>query len=624
MRLDGRNLKNGLIASLLCFPLLMHPAAHAQDTAAADEKVWRAGLSTVGELKYAEGFTRFDYVNPDAPKGGSLRLSEDGTFDTLNPLLAKGEKAAGLSLVFESLMKPSLDEISSQYGLLAEAVSHPDDFSSVTFRLRAEAAWSDGKPVTPEDVVFSFEQSKANDPQREFYYRHVNKAEKTGERQVTFTFDEKNNLELPAIVGQLVIVPKHWWDDAGADGKPRDIGRTTLEIPVGSGPYKIASLNPGSTITYELRDDYWGKDVNVNIGYSNFGEVRFTYFADRDVMFEAFRSGVIDYWWENAARRWATAYDFPAVNDGRITRESVENDHRGQGVMVGFIFNMRRDKFKDIRVRKAINYAFDFEELRRTIFYGQYERVNSFYAGSELASSGLPQGRELEILNEVKDLVPPEVFTQEYMNPVGGTPQNLRDNLRKAIALFKEAGYSLKNNRMVNDKTGEPFSFEIMLSGPTIERVALPFAQNLKKIGVEVTVRSADASQFTNRWRSRDFDVMYQGWAQSLNPGNEQAEYWGSEAAARDGSANYSGLSDPGVDALVRKIIFAKDRDDLIATTKALDRVLLAHQIIVPSYFSRKLNIAYWAKLAHPDPLPEYSSGYPHLTFWWSKEAEKN
>lgn len=624
MRLDGRKLKNGLIASLLCFPLLMQSPVLAQDSAASGEKVWRVGLSTVGELKYPEGFPRFDYVNPDAPKGGDLRLAEDGTFDTLNPLLAKGEQAAGLSLLFEPLMKPALDEISSQYGLLAEAISHPADFSSATFRLRTEAKWSDGKPVTPEDVVFSFEQSKANDPQREFYYKHVLKAEKTGKRDVTFTFDEKNNRELPSIVGQLVIVPKHWWEGTGPDGKPRDIARTTQEIPVGSGPYRIASLNPGSTITYELRDDYWGNDVNVNIGYSNFGRVIYTYFADRDVMFEAFRSGVVDYWWENAARRWATAYDFPAVKDGRITRESISNDQRDQGVMVGFIFNMRRDKFKDVRVRRAINSAFDFEELRRTIFYGQYERVNSFFAGSELASGGLPQGRELEILNEVKDLVPPQVFTEEYKNPVGGTPQNLRDNLRKAIALFKEAGYSLKNNRMVNDKTGEPFGFEILLSGPTIERVALPFAQNLRKIGVEVTVRPADASQFTNRWRSRDFDVMYQGWAESLNPGNEQAEYWGSEAAARDGSANYSGLSDPGVDALVRKVIFAKDRDELIATVKALDRVLLAHQIIVPSYFSRNLNIAYWKKLAHPDPFPEYSSGYPYLTFWWSTEAGKN
>ncbi|MDO9417872.1 MAG: extracellular solute-binding protein [Pararhizobium sp.] len=588
---------------------------------AQDSKVWRIGLSTVGELKYKEGFTRFDYVNPDAPKGGDLKQATDGTFDTLNPVLAKGEAAIGLNFVFEPLMKRSQDEISSEYGLLAEAVSHPDDFSSATFRLNAQAQWSDGQPVTPDDVIFSFEQSKANNPQQEFYYKHVVKAEKTAEREITFTFDEKNNRELPSIVGQLVIVPKHWWQANGPDGKPRDISRTSLEIPVGSGPYRIASIRPGAAITYQRRDDYWGKDLNVNVGFSNFGRILYSYFADRDVMFEAFRSGAADYWWENSARRWATSYDFPAVKDGRIKQESLDNDSRDSGVMVGFIFNMRRDAFKDVRVRRAINYAFDFEELRRTIFYNQYERVNSFFFGSELASSGLPEGRELEILNAIKDKVPPQVFTTPYSNPVGGSEKNLRDNLRQALGLFKEAGYSLKNGKMINDATGAPFSFEIMLSGPTIERVALPFAQNLKKIGVDVRVRTADASQFTNRWRSRDFDVMYQGWSQSLNPGNEQAEYWSSESAAREGSANYSGISDPGVDALVRQIVFAKDRDDLIATTKALDRVLLAHQIVTPSYYQKATRMAYWNRIAHPDNLPEYSTGFPYLAFWWSTAA---
>ncbi len=588
---------------------------------AQDADGWRAGISTVGDLKHPSGFDHFDYVNPQAPKGGTLRLSDEGNFDTLNPLLARGEVGAGLGTVFDTLLTPALDELSSSYGLLAEGVKYPDDLTSATFRLRAEAKWADGQPVTPEDVVFSFEQAKKNDPQMEFYYRHVKSVEKSGDRDVTFTFDEPNNRELPQIVGQLVIVPKHWWEANGADGKPRDISRTSLEIPMGSGPYKMVSVTPGSKIRYELRDDYWGKNLNVNVGQNNFGAIEYTYFADRDVMFEAFRSNNTDYWWENAAKRWATAYDFPAVKDGRIKREEVENEMRKVGVMVGFIFNLRRDKFADEKVREALNYAFDFEELRRTIFYGSYERIDSFYFRTELASSGLPQGRELEILNEVKDLVPPEVFTTPYTNPVGGDPAKLRNNLRTAIGMLKEAGYELKGNRMVNVKTGQPLSFEILLNGPTIEPVALAFSQNLKKIGIDASVRSIEPSQFTNRWRSRDFDVMYNGWGESINPGNEQAEYWGSDAAKREGSQNYSGISDPGIDALIKKVIFARDRDELVAATRALDRVLLAKHIIVPSYSSRTSRLAYWNSIAHPAELPEYGLGMPGV--WWSTNAGK-
>ncbi|OJF93621.1 extracellular solute-binding protein [Pararhizobium antarcticum] len=613
-----------LRSAFMALPFLLF--ALPPSTSAQEQPAWQVGTATVGELKYRQGFQRFDYVNPDAPKGGELKLTASGTYDTFNSLLAKGEIAAGLAsppaanLVYETLLKGSMDEIASDYGLLAEAIAYPADFGSVKFRLNARAQWADGQPVTPEDVIFSFDMAKAHDPQKEFYYKHVIKAEKTGDREVTFSFDETNNRELPKIVGELLIVPKHWWEGKDASGKQRDISKTSLEIPMGSGPYRVASFSPGATIRYELRDDYWGKDLNVNIGQNNFGFLSYTYYADLDVSFEAFRSGNADYWWENRAKRWATSYDFPAMKDGRIKREELENDSRNSGVLVGFIPNLRREKFQDVRVRKALNHAFDFEELRRTIFFDQYSRINSFFYGSELASSGLPQGRELEILNEVKDKVPPEVFTSEYVNPVGGNQANVRNNLRQAIALFKEAGYEIRNNRMTNIKTGEPFGFEILLDGPTIEVVALPYAQSLRKIGVAVTVRSVDDSQYTNRWRNRDFDVMYSGWGQSLNPGNEQAEYWGSESAKRDGSQNYAGISDPGVDALVRKVIFARDRDDLIAATKALDRVLLAHQYVIPSYTARISRIAYSTKLVRPETLPEYSTGFPLI--WWSRSAE--
>ncbi|WP_026169040.1 extracellular solute-binding protein [Sinorhizobium meliloti] len=601
--------------AFLAMSLFLMPTAEAQE-----QPVWHHGLSLVDELKYPPGFAHFDYVNPDAPKGGELRLSQTGTFDSFNPLLAtKGEPAVGLSLVFDTLLKPADDEISTAYGLLAESVSFPDDISSATFRLRTEAKWADGKPVTPEDVVFSFEKAKELNPLYQSYYRHVVKSEKTGDRDVTFHFDEKNNRELAHILGQILIVPKHWWEGSGPDGKPRDISRTTLEPVMGSGPYKIASFQPGGSIRFELRDDYWGKNLNVNVGQNNFNSITYSFFGDRDVEFEAFRSGSTDYWVENQAMRWATGFDFPAVKDGRVKREEIPNPFRATGVMQAMVPNMRRKPFDDERVRQALNYALDFEELNRTIFFNQYQRVNSFFFGTELASSGLPKGEELKILNEVKELVPPEVFTTPYTNPVGGTPEKARDNLRQAIALLKEAGFELKGNRMVNKATGKPFAFEILINSPALERVALPYTQNLKRIGIEASVRMVDPSQYTNRERAFDYDMTWEVWGQTLSPGNEQADYWGSKAATREGSRNYAGIADPGVDKLIERVIFAKDRDTLVAATRALDRVLLAHNYVVPLYYKLKANVAYWDKFGRPAELPKYAIGFPDV--WWLKGA---
>lgn len=588
-------------------------------SSSADDRVWRHGGSLIGEPKYPPGFERFDYVNPDAPKGGRINVSASGTFDTLNPVPAKGELAQGMGLVYETLMAPAMDEIATEYGLIAEAVSYPEDYSSVSYRLRPEARWHDGQPVTVEDVIWSFEKAVELDPQRQFYYQHVTGAEKTGENEVTFTFDEKNNRELPHIIGQLLILPKHWWEGTDAEGKQRSIEATTLEPPLGSGPYRIARVSPGSTLLFERVDDYWGKDLPVNIGSNNFDEINYIYFADRNVEFEAFKAGEIDFWVENAAKRWANEYNFPAARDGRIVREELENPYRSQGVMVGFIPNLRRDKFKDPLVRKALNHAFDFEELNRTIFFDQYQRIDSFFYGTELSGSGKPEGRVLEILESVRDKVPPEVFAGAYTNPVGGDPQKQRANLREAVKLFRQAGYEIRGGKMVDAETGEPFTFEILLNGPIIERVALPYVENLKKIGVDATVRSVDAAQYANRERNRDFDVIYSAWAQALSPGNEQFEYWGSAAADREGSANYAGIADEGIDELIKMVVFAPDRDELIAATQALDRVLLAHQYVIPSYTSRVARIAYSDRLAHSDPLPTYRIGFP--TIWWSKDA---
>jgi microcin C transport system substrate-binding protein len=610
MGLKVSGLRGGLCLALASLSLAL--------PAAAQDAVWTNGISIIGKLKYPPDFKRFDYVNPDAPKGGTLKMSELGTFDSLNPVVSKGNVATGIGLVYEPLLKSSMDEVMASYGLLAESVAYPADLSSVSFRLNPAAKWADGQPVTVEDVIFSLEKAKEYDPSKSYYYQHVTSSRKTGEREVTFDFDTKGNRELPSILGQLLIVPKHWWEAKDANGKQRDISATTLEPVMGSGPYRIKSVSPGNVISYELRDDYWGKDLNVNVGQNNFGTISYTFYSDRNVEFEAFRGGNTDYWAENEAKRWVTGYDFPAVKQGKVKKEELENDSRDSGVMVGFIPNLRRDMFKDIRVREALNYAFDFEELNRTIFYGAYSRIDSYFYGSELASSGLPQGRELEILNEIKDKVKPEVFTEEYKNPVGGDPKRFRDNLRKAVSLLKEAGYDIKGRQMVNLKTGKPLEFEIMLNTPIIERVALPFAENLKKIGIKVNVRSVDASQFVERARKRDFDIMYSGWGESLNPGNEQAEYWGSKSAVTESTANYGGISDPALDALIQKVIFHKDRDDQVAAVKALDRVLLHHHYVLPSYTLRKSRIAYWDKFDRPKELPYYNVGFPSI--WWAKQ----
>jgi microcin C transport system substrate-binding protein len=389
---------------------------------------------------------------------------------------------------------------------------------------------------------------------------------------------------------------------------------------MGSGPYKIASFSPGANVRYELRDDYWGKDINVNVGQNNFRNIIYTYFGDRDVELEAFRAGNVDYRQETQASRWATGYDFPAVKDGRVKREELPNALRSVGVMQALVPNIRRDMFKDARVREALNYAFDFEDLNRNLAFNAFKRIDSYFWGTELASSGLPQGRELEILEGLKDKVPPEVFTTPYTNPVGGNPQKMRENLRQAIALFKEAGWELKGNRMVNTKTGQPMSFEILLSNPSFERSVLPFVNNLKKIGVEARLRTVDASQYTNRVRSFDYDMIWGIWAETMNPGNEQADYWGSAAANQPGTRNYAGIADPAVDALIRMIIFAPNRDEQVAAIKAMDRVLLANHYVVPLFYSNNSRIAYWNTIARPAELPTYSLGFPDA--WWSTAAK--
>lgn len=605
------SVKFGLVSLLTAAVMTLPQWSNAQDSSE-----WQPGIAVVGSLQHPNGFENFNYVNLDAPKAGALRLSVSGTFDTLNPYLDRGELPADLNLVFDTLLETAQDELSASYGLLAEGMKVADDFSSVTFKLREEAKWADGQPVRPEDVIFSFENAKELNPRYAIYYKHVTDVNKTGDREVTFTFDEKNNKELPMIVGQLNIAPQHWWEGKDSAGNQRDITKGTLEPVLGSGPYRVSTLSPGSTINYELRDDYWGKDLNVNRGRHNFRNVSYNYFSDSDVEMEAFKAGNVDYRTEQSSSKWMTGYDIPAVKNGSIIREELPNIYRSIGLMQGFAFNGRREKFQNPKLREALNYAFDFEELNRTLAHGQLLRIDSYYQGSEMASSGLPTGRELEILEEIRDQVPPDVFTKEYVNPIGGEPTKQRENLRKAVQLLKEAGYELRGNRMVNALTGEQLSIEFLIDSTGMERTILPYTQSLKRIGINASVRLVDAAQFTNRSRSFDFDTIVKLWGTGANPGNEQADYWGSAAADKPGSNNVAGIKNPAVDHLVQKVIFAPNRDEQLAAIRALDRVLLFNHYVVPQFHRGMQNVAYWNTISRPENLPEYGTDFP--SSWWS------
>src|SRR6185312_2825077 len=566
----------------------------------------------------------FDYVNPSAPKGGTVRQIAFGTFDNFNTVVSgvKGQLANGTELVNETLMTPALDEVSTEYGLLAESASHPDDHSSVTYRLRAAARWQDGKPVTPEDVIYSLEVFKKNSPQLAAYYRHVVKAEKTGERDVTFTFDGPGNRELPHIVGQLTVLPKHWWEGTDKSGKKREITQTTLEPPLGSGAYRLKEFVPGRSLVYERVKDHWGDGVNVNVGANNFEQIRYEYFRDSTVALEAFKADQVDWRTENSAKSWATAYDFPAVREKRVLLE--EFPIKNFGVMQAFAFNIRRDKFKDPLVRRAFNFAFDFEEMNKQIFFGQYKRVASYFEGTELACSGIPAGKELEILDAVRSGVPPDLFTKPYTNPVGGNPQNVRNNLREGLGLLRKAGYEVQNTKLVNTKTGEPMAVELLVSEPAFERVMLFYKPSLERMGVTVSVRTIDSAQYENRMRQWDFDIIIASWGESLSPGNEQRGFWGSAAADQPGSRNLVGIKNPAVDKLIDRIIFAKDRDELVAATHALDRVLLWNFYVVPQWTYGKVRSARWDRFGHPETLPKYGmSGFPTIWWWDAQKAAK-
>ncbi|MGA7323197.1 MAG: extracellular solute-binding protein [Rhodomicrobium sp.] len=584
-------------------------------------------LSLIRAPKYPADFQHFDYVNPNAPKGGTLKLASQATFDNLNIAIFRGNPAPGLfnsAPIYDSLMQSSLEESSTEYCLLCEWVSFPDDFSSATFKLRDGAKWHDGQPITAEDVVFSMEVAKGKDPNTGLphspaqaqYYHNVVKGEKTGDREVTFTFDTNNNRELPVIVGQLTIYPKHYWTGKDANGKPRDITKTTLEPPLGSGPYKIASVRAPNSISYERVPDYWAKDLPTRRGQANFDRIEFEYYGDTSVSLEAFKSGQYDFRQETSAKSWATAYDFPALNSGQVVKRQVTLETPKP--MQAFVFNLRRTKFQDARVRRAFNLVYDFEWANQNLFYGQYARTSSYFEGQELAAKGLPSKEELALLEPLRDKIPPEVFTEEYKNPVNATPLDFRTHLREAARLLKEAGYSVVNNKLQNS-AGEALTAQFLISNEAFERVILPYVENLKRLGIEATARLVDSTEAKRREDTFDFDIVVGTFPQSESPGNEQRYFWGSAAANQPGSLNIIGIKNPAVDDLVDKIIFAPNRDALITACRALDRVLLWNFYVVPQWHSPYERIAYWNKFGAPDPLPKRSIGFP--TVWWFNAA---
>jgi microcin C transport system substrate-binding protein len=567
-------------------------------------------ISIHGQPKYPPGFTRLDYVNPDAAKGGDVTLGTIGTFDSLNPFILKGVTAAGAGSIYETLMTRAGDDPESDYGLVAESIEVPADRSWAIFTLRPEARFHDGVPITAADLVWTFETliSKGA-PHYRTYYADVDKAEALSERRVKFTFKVAGNRELPGIVGELPILPKHYWEG-------RDFEKTTLEPPLGSGPYRIETVDPGRSIRLRRVEDYWGAKLPINIGRSNFGSLRYVYYRDTSIVFEAFKAGEIDWRIESNSKDWATGYDFPAARAGLVERDHIRtlNPNRPQL----FVYNLRRPQFQDRRLRQALGYAFDFEWMNKNLFYGQYAQPASYWPNSELAASGLPKGEELKILERYRGRVPEEVFTKEYTLPTTDGSGNLRDNVREALRLLAEAGWQVKDGKLVSAK-GEPLQFEILYASAGIERVILPFVKNLERLGVKATPRLVDVAQFQNRVDDFDFDMIIGGWPQSASPGNEQRDFWGSASADTKGGRNEGGIKDPVVDELIELVIAAPDRPSLVERTHALDRVLLWGYYAIPQIYDPSFRVAYWDKFGRPPKPPGYTTGFDS---WWVDPAK--
>ncbi|TDQ85494.1 microcin C transport system substrate-binding protein [Dongia mobilis] len=595
-------------ATISILASLASPGARAQSS-----EITHA-LSLGDAVKYPPDFRHLDYVNPDAPKGGTVRFAAIGSFDSLNPFIVRGE-AASMPGFYELLTGSADDDIMSEYGLIAETMEVATDNSWIVFNLRAEARWHDGKPITAEDVVFSFNILKEKGrPQFRYYYGNVEKAEVLGPLKVRFTFNTSDNRELPVIMGQLPVLPRHYWEG-------RNFDEPSLEIPVGSGPYKVKSFEAGRSITLERDPGYWGKDLPINIGNDNYDIVRIDYYRDPNVSREAFKAGAYDFRVESSAKEWATGYESPALRDGRFKMELIETDNP-QG-MQGFSMNLRRPLFQDARVREAMILAFDFEWSNKTLFFDQYTRTRSFFQNSPMEAKGLPSPAELALLEPWRGQIPEEVFTTEYQPPVSDGSGTNRDNLSRAAQLLEAAGWKLEGARRIKD--GQAFEFEFLIDAGNsqFERIVQPYLRNLDRLGIKGSLRAVDSSQYEKRVSEDfDFDMISSLYPQSLSPGNEQRYYWSSEAADAPGSQNYIGIRNPAIDALIETLIMAPTREELITASRALDRVLQWSHFVVPNWHMRGVRIAYWDKFGRPEKLPQPTYGIGNSA-WWIDPAKE-
>jgi microcin C transport system substrate-binding protein len=594
-----------ITTAIIC--LLVSLQAYALDTSQYHAQP-KYAFAMHGQPKYPKDFKHLDYVNPDAPKGGELRQGVvSNGYDSFNGFILKGFPAEGLGMLYDTLAYSSEDEPFTEYGLVAEKIEMPKDRSWVRFYINHKAHFNDGVPITAEDVKFTFDTlMDKGSPSYKVYYSDVKEAIVESKYKILFLFKTNKNKELPLILGQLPVLPEHYW-------KNKDFNKTTLTPPLGSGPYKIKSFEPGRNIVYEREPNYWGKDLPVNVGRFNFNKIDFEYFGDQTIALEAFKAGRYDVRLENVAKSWATSYKGEKFDKGIIKKEEVRNK-RPTG-MQAFIFNTRRDVFKQPQVREALNYAFDFEWTNKQLFFSQYTRTTSYFDNSDLASSGLPSPAELKILAPYKSQLPHRLFTQPFKVPVTNGSGNIRGNLRIAMGMLHKAGWHVKNGQLTNDKTGKPLKFEILLYSKAFERVVLPFVKNLHTLGIQATVRLVDTNQYIQRLRNFDYDMIIMTIPEGNSPGNEQKNYWTSQSADIQGSHNYAGIKNPVVDDLVKDIVSADDRKDLVNYTRALDRVLLWNFYVIPQWHIEIDRVAYWNKLHHP---AKFSDQGVNLDSWWS------
>lgn len=560
-----------------------------------------------GEVKY-KNLKAFDYVNVNAKKGGHIKKVAIGTYDSFYNFLLKGTPAEGLELLYDTLMVRSLDEPSSQYGLIAKQIQRDKENNFVIFHLDPRARFNDGKEVSAFDVEFSFNLiARGDNPITSRYYKDIKEVIVVDKYTIRFNFSNNQNRELALILGDLPILPKHYYEK-------KDLNKDSLWIPLGSGPYTIESYEAGRTLTYKRVENYWAKDHPTRVGYFNFDRISIDYYKDDAVALEAFKAGRYDYCLEMSAKNWANGYAGNALKSGAIKKQ--ESVHMLPSGMQGFVFNLRKPIFADIRVREALSLAFDFEWSNKNLFFNQYTRTKSYFDNSEFASVGIPLGEELKVLEVYRDKLPKELFMQPFLLPSTKGDGNNRENLKKAQELLKESGFTFKNGKLYKDK--EPFSFELLLVSPAMERVAVPYAKNLQRLGIDMKIRVVDLSQYLNRLNNFEYDMIVAVFPQSLSPGNEQSFFWGSKSADEKGSRNYAGIKNEVVDALIDKIIKVKDYQELVTYTRALDRVLLWEYYVIPHFHNKTFRMAYWDFLEHPAIMPIYDIGFD--TWWFNEE----